>query len=252
MGKSRCVTYTENDKEIVREGITSIQKVLLGEDMDKKRSLLLCLDWYMDPYYGQDISDFEDELINLLQVVIITYNNDIDVKEDALQLLGDHTWGPYRILEEHFNDIENELRPDAEYIINMHRIAKIEQIMVSECKRLYEDIKKDFNDISNKVWILYNKSLTEEENKPDDIEMTWLLENGTINNTAHYFGSTFSQIDANGFFINPEIHFNIFLNEERVLLAYYFGKRFARCIGYDLKCINGEYSIENSQDIWVG
>lgn len=49
MEKSRYVTYTQNDKEIVKEGIVSIQKVLLGEDMDKKRSLLFCLDWYMDP-----------------------------------------------------------------------------------------------------------------------------------------------------------------------------------------------------------
>lgn len=85
-------------------------------------------------YYGQDISDIKDELILLLQVVV-TINNDIDVKEDALQLLGDYTWGPYPILEEHFEDIENELKPDAEYVINAHRIAKIEQIMVSECKR---------------------------------------------------------------------------------------------------------------------
>lgn len=212
MGKSRCVTYTEKDKEIVRKGLTSIQKVLLGEDMDKKRSLLFCLDWYMDPYYGQDIADIKDELINLLQTVVII-SNDIDVKEDALQLLGDYTWGPYQILEEHFDDIENELRSDVEYIINMHRIAKIEQIMVAECEKLYEDIKKEFNDISNRVWILHNKNLTEEENKPD-IEMTWLLENGTINNTASYSRSTFSQMDDNGFFINPEMHFNIFFKKK--------------------------------------
>ncbi|MGN0341886.1 MAG: hypothetical protein ACI4DO_03755 [Roseburia sp.] len=250
MGKLRCVTYTENDKEIVREGITSIQRVLLGEDMDRKRSLLFCLDWYMDPYYGQDISGIKDELINLLQVVVITCN-DIDVKEDALQLLEDYTWGPYQILEDHFDDIENEVRSDAEYIINMHRIAKIEQLMVSECKRIYEDEKKECNDISSKVWILHNKNLTEEENEPD-IETTWLLENGTINSTAAYLGSTFSQFNENGFFINPEMHFNIFLQEKRILVAYYFGKRFARCIEYDLNCINDEYSIDNPKVIWVG
>ena len=95
----------------------------------------------------------------------------------------------------------------------MHRIAKIEQIMVAECEKLYEDIKKEFNDISNRVWILHNKNLTEEENKPD-IEMTWLLENGTINNTASYSRSTFSQMDDNGFFINPEMHFNIFFKKK--------------------------------------
>lgn len=250
MWESRYVTYTKDDKEIVREGITSIQKVLMGEDMEKKRSLLFCLDWFMDPYYGQDISNIKDELINLLQLVVITYN-DIDVKEDALQLLGDYTLGPYQVLEEHFDDIENELKSDAEYVINMHRIITIEQILVSECKRIYEDIKKNFNDISNKVWILHNKNLTKEDNYKPDIEMTWLLENGTINSGVPYLGNTFSQIDDNGFFINLEMHFNIFLKEKRVLLAYYFGKRFARCLRYDLKCIDEKYTIENPQVIWV-
>ena len=125
--------------------------------------------------------------------------------------------------------------------------------MVSECKRIYENIKKDLNNTSDKVWILYNKNLAEKENTPDpDIEMTWLLENGTINKVVPYFRSTLLQVDRNGFSIDPEIHFNIFLNEKRILLAYHFGKGFSRCIGYDLKCVNGEYSIENPQDIWVG
>lgn len=209
-------------------------------------------------YYGQDISDIKDELILLLQVVV-TINNDIDVKEDALQLLGDYTWGPYPILEEHFEDIENELKPDAEYVINAHRIAKIEQIMVSECKRIYEDIKKEVHDLSDKVWILHNKNLTMEdlnidvENKLDikkpEIEMSWLLKNGVIKNEVCYFGNTFSQVNDKGFFVNPEMHFHVCLREKRILLAYYFGKRLARCMRYDLRCVNGEYVIENPQNI---
>lgn len=157
-GEVQYVSYTKHDKEIVRKGITSIQKVLLGKDMGRKRSLLFCLDWFMDPYYGQDISGIEDELINLLQVLVITHN-DIDVKEDALQLLEDYAWGPFTILEDHFNDI------------------------------------------SNKVWILHNINLAEEENKPDDIEMHWLVESGTIGKLIPYPGRNFSEIDDNVFLL---------------------------------------------------
>ena len=170
------MTYTQNDKDIVKEGIIAIQKVLMGED--------------------------------------------------------------------------NEIRPDAKYVINMHRIAKIEQILLAECKEIYNNIKKDISGISDKVWILYNDNLTENEGEPK-IEESWLLENGEINNTAHYLGSTFSQINSNGYFVNPEIHFNIFLEEKRILLAYYFGKRSARCIEYELRCIDEEYILENPSVIWV-
>ena len=37
MKNVRYVTYTSNDKETVKRGITAIQEVLMGEDADKKR-----------------------------------------------------------------------------------------------------------------------------------------------------------------------------------------------------------------------
>ena len=248
--KKNFVTYSKDEKNIVNEGIISIYNVLFGEDVEKKRRLLFCLDWYMDPYYGQDISDIKTELINLLQTVIIV-PNDIDVKEDALQLLGDYAWGPFEILEEHFENIENDLRPDAEYVINMHRIAKIEQILLDKSKEIYFDEKSKFEGISNKVWILYNKNLSEKDSKTDDIEASWLLNDGIINNEAYYRGNTFSLLNDERFYINPEIHFNILLKERKIFLAYYFGKRFARCIEYGLICNDDEYSIENPKVIWV-
>lgn len=123
MENVRYVTYTNDDKEIVKKGIPAIWEVLMGEDADKKRSLLFCLDWFMDPYYGQDISAIESDLIGLLQTVIIS-NNEIDVKEDALQLLQDYTWGPYEILEQNYGYIEDGLKSDVDYVINMHRILE--------------------------------------------------------------------------------------------------------------------------------
>ena len=85
MENFRHVEYTENDREIVRKGITEIARVLMGTDTERKLSMLLCLDWFMDPYYGQDISTFHDELVDLLQTVIISPNDD-NVIEDAINL----------------------------------------------------------------------------------------------------------------------------------------------------------------------
>ena len=43
------------------------------------------LDWFMDPYYQQDISDIHDDLVLLLQTVITEPNED-DVIEDAIEI----------------------------------------------------------------------------------------------------------------------------------------------------------------------
>lgn len=111
MDNSRYIEYTENDRNIVKSGIEAVRKELLGDDMDRKRSLLFCLDYFMDPYYRQDISSFKTELTDILQTMIIS-KNDIDVKEDALELLRLYTWGSYEILEKNIDKIENALRLD--------------------------------------------------------------------------------------------------------------------------------------------
>ena len=42
--------YSEEERKLVREGgIDAIRQVLTGSDTEKKRSLLLCLDWFMVP-----------------------------------------------------------------------------------------------------------------------------------------------------------------------------------------------------------
>ena len=92
------ISYGENEKNIIKAGIEEIRKVLMGNDKNKKRSLLFALDWFMDPYFGQDISDIHDELIELLQIIVISSSDD-EVSEDALQLLCDYEWPPFEILE---------------------------------------------------------------------------------------------------------------------------------------------------------
>lgn len=100
-------SYGGGEKEIVRRGIGAIREVLLGDDNGKKRSLLLALDWFMDPYYHQDISAIREELKALLETVAAT-SGDPNVTEDALQLLYDYEAPPFPILEAHGIELEQE------------------------------------------------------------------------------------------------------------------------------------------------
>ena len=118
MENFRHVEYTESDREIVRKGITEITRVLMGTDTERKLSMLLCLDWFMDPYYGQDISAFHDELIVLLQTVITSPNDD-DVIEDAIGLLIDYAWPPFPIIEQNKDLVPYKFRDDIAYLLNM-------------------------------------------------------------------------------------------------------------------------------------
>lgn len=78
----------------------------------------MTLDWFMDPYFKQDISDIRDELKEILQIVIIS-SDDYDVAEDALQLLCDYEWPPFEILEKNIDKVFPQLKPDVLYAINM-------------------------------------------------------------------------------------------------------------------------------------
>ncbi len=116
----RYVTYGENEIEIIKKGIKEIREVLMGDDSGKKQSLLFALDWFMDPYYKQDIyiADIREELVDLLQIVIISSNDD-DVSEDALDLLSSYEWPPFEILEKNMDKVSEKLKPYAMYVINM-------------------------------------------------------------------------------------------------------------------------------------
>lgn len=129
MTGNRFVTYTEDDRAIVRAGIEGVREILMGDDMDRKRSMLFCLDYFMDPYYGQDISAMRDELVEMLQQIIVSKNNDTDVKEDAINLLSSYEWGPFPILDEKFDEIEDGLKPDVNYVRKMHLIERKRRII---------------------------------------------------------------------------------------------------------------------------
>lgn len=111
------ISYGENEKNIIKAGIEEIRKVLMGNDKNKKRSLLFALDWFMDPYFGQDISDIHDELIELLQIIVISSSDD-EVSEDTLQLLCDYEWPPFEILEKNIDRVSQRLKPYVLYAVN--------------------------------------------------------------------------------------------------------------------------------------
>ena len=108
-------------KEIIKTGIEAIREVLMGDDNEKKKSLLFALDWFMDPYYKQDhyIADIRDELTDLLQIVVISSSD--DVSEDALDLLSSYAWGPFEILEKRIDKVPERIKPYVLEVINMDK-----------------------------------------------------------------------------------------------------------------------------------
>ncbi len=116
------ISYGQNEKDIIKKGIVAIQEVLMGDNTDKKRNLLFALDWFMDPYYKQDIyiADIREDLVNMLQTVII-WSNDDEVSKAALNLLSSYEWPPFEILEENIDRVSKQLKPDVLYVINMDK-----------------------------------------------------------------------------------------------------------------------------------
>lgn len=113
------ITYTDDEMEIVKSGIEAIRNVLMGTDMGKKESLLFCLDRFLDPWFGYQLP-YQDAIVDLLQVVIVS-DNTLSVKEAALQLICDYAWPPFPVLEENFERVEAELRPDVSYVMHMDK-----------------------------------------------------------------------------------------------------------------------------------
>ena len=117
MSKEFDVHYGEEEFKTVKSGIEAIQAVLMGNDIHAKERLLFYLDWYMDPYYKQDLSTLGEPLKKLLQKIVVT-DNDTEIIDEALNLLESYTVGPYDILQKHTNDVPEEFKPKLLYLLN--------------------------------------------------------------------------------------------------------------------------------------
>ncbi|MDF2546765.1 MAG: hypothetical protein K0R93_1663 [Anaerosolibacter sp.] len=113
--KVSVVTYTKDQHTIVKDGVNAISEILNGTNTSDKRSLLLCLDKYLDPYYGYNLPYFDD-IIFLLQKQLFL-NDDTEVKEDILQLLSDYSKGSLSYLADNIEEMEPELLADALYAL---------------------------------------------------------------------------------------------------------------------------------------
>ena len=246
MGSS-YVSYSEEERKLVREGgIDAIRQVLTGSDTEKKRSLLLCLDWFMDPYYKQDISSFKAELIRLLETVIVS-PNPIEVKDDALQLLSDYCWGPFPTLEQHVDEIEDELKANVEYTINMHREAQIQKFMDEECMRIWGEYRNKHEGTTDRVWVLFDRNTNVSEKHA--LEMIHLLENGERRYDVRYPGKPPKKTAGSGTYLEPEIRFNILLKERKAVLTYTFSATENGGFKYDILGEDGSYSLSSPSAI---
>jgi hypothetical protein len=111
------VTYTKEQRTIVNSGINAISEVLNGTNIAEKRSLLFCLDKYLDPYYGYNLPYFDDIIILLQEQLFL--NDNKEVKEDILQLLRDYAKESLDYLAEKVEELEfePELLEDALYAL---------------------------------------------------------------------------------------------------------------------------------------
>ena len=128
--------YTKKEKDTVRSGIEAIRQVLKNGEPAQKRSLLLCLDWFMDPYYGHrdEILPFHEELKSLLQEVILE-DADPDVVQDAVQLLADHEDQPFELLAEKYDSLPAYIREDVYILLHPQ-----EQREYHDTGTLYRDL----------------------------------------------------------------------------------------------------------------
>ena len=98
------VTYNESHKNIVCGGIDRIRAAFAEGDTNELLSLLLCLDFYLDPYYGHKLP-YEKEVFDLLQEMAVK-SSDNDVTEDCLNLLSSYSYPPFTVLEKNIDSIK--------------------------------------------------------------------------------------------------------------------------------------------------
>ncbi len=102
--QSMRVTYNENHRKIICSGIDAIRAAFAEGDTGAILSLLLCLDFYLDPYYGHKLP-YENEVFDLLQETAVK-SSDNDVTEDCLNLLSSYSYPPFTVLEKNIDSIK--------------------------------------------------------------------------------------------------------------------------------------------------
>lgn len=97
-----------------RYGCRSVGAV--GDGYGSETAPAFYLDWYMDPYYKQDISDIKKDLKEMLETVAVSSNEE-DIIDEALHLLERYTDPPYPILAAYLGNLSEKHKPKALYLV---------------------------------------------------------------------------------------------------------------------------------------
>ena len=259
----RYVTYSSEESEIVESGLVAIQEVLMGTDAEKKCRLLLCLDKYLDPYFNCELQE-EKEVIRLLETVIIS-PNEPDVVEDALDLLMSYAWGPFEILEKNFDRIPMECQGDAKYVINMHRVAKIEQLVLEECARIFNEAEENSEmrgksaEFPKEAIVIYSTEVSAESDafykkvSLQNVEQMWRYKEKRFRIMGMSTQDIPRQVASKlANYSKAEYYFNIDLDKREVCLVYYHGPREARSLTYAIgEKEKDEFFLMKPKVYWV-
>ncbi|WP_340007220.1 hypothetical protein MHH52_05810 [Paenibacillus sp. FSL K6-0276] len=110
------VTYTQKHRDIIITGVTAINDFLNSKDVSEKRSLLFCLDRYLDPYFGYDLPYFDDIILLLEKHLLFDHSKEI--KQDIFQLLNDYSKSKLDYLADHIEEMDFEFLADAIYALS--------------------------------------------------------------------------------------------------------------------------------------
>lgn len=88
----------------------------VGDGYGSETAPAFYLDWYMDPYYKQDISGIKNDLKEMLEKVAVSSNEE-DIIDEALHLLEGYTDPPYPILAAYLGNLSGKHKPKALYLL---------------------------------------------------------------------------------------------------------------------------------------
>lgn len=111
----RFVSYGKKQERLVESGIDNLSMALYNESEEEKASILLCLDKYLDPYYGCRLP-YQEDIIILLQNILFE-DNSREIREDILDLLM-YSDQPLPILEQNLHKLTGELLDRARYVLS--------------------------------------------------------------------------------------------------------------------------------------
>lgn len=259
MDEVRYITYSKEEENIVKSGSSAIREVLLGTETNKKLSLLFCLDKFLDTWYGYDLP-YRDEIIELLQMVIIT-SEEKEVIEDALNLLSSYAWGPFPILEKGLKDIsDEEMQSAASYVVNMHRMALVEELLNAECLRLFNEAnprnESGQHSFCEDAIIVCSSLINPEVTKyPEkDCDALFQIKDGKVIPIGiPITGIPYARKHpSERRFKRAEFYYGIDFEKMECCLIYIFAPLWAGCLVYSLVC-DGEqnYSLGDSRLVWI-